>query len=162
MRGESRQNSGTFLVAQWLRFHLSVQRLGVWTLVRELRSHMPYIQKKKKPEKRNKILTNSKMIHLKKLLKKKYRIGSSFELGVMTERRAGLGRPESFQGRRGVSGRRSKQCLLQHWGEVGTSAQQTEPRRPRGWDLRAAPCTKSTTTTWKLSRAVFCFALLRF
>ena len=74
----------------------------------------PKKKKKKKPEKRNKILTNSKMIHLKKLLKKKYRIGSSFELGVMTERRAGLGRPESFQGRRGVSGRRSKQCLLQH------------------------------------------------
>ena len=83
---------------------------------RGLRSHMPCIQKKKKkPENRSKIVTNSKNDpHQKHSFNKKYRIGRSFELGVMTQRRAGLGHPESSQGGRGVSGRRSKQCLIQH------------------------------------------------
>ena len=34
-------NSGPFLVVQWLRICLAMQRMWVWSLVGELRSHMP-------------------------------------------------------------------------------------------------------------------------
>ena len=36
----------TSLVVQWLRLHLPMQGVWVRSLVRELRSHMPYSQKK--------------------------------------------------------------------------------------------------------------------
>ena len=36
---------GTSLVVQWLRIHLSMQRAWVWSLVGELRSHMPQADK---------------------------------------------------------------------------------------------------------------------
>ena len=83
---------------------------------RGLRSHMPCIQKKKKKPRKQKQDCNKfkNDPHQKHSFNKKYRIGKSFELGVMTQRRAGLGHPESSQGGRGVSGRRSKQCLIQH------------------------------------------------
>ena len=35
-------NGQTSLVVYWLRIHLPVQRMWVWFLVRELRSHMPH------------------------------------------------------------------------------------------------------------------------
>ena len=30
-----------FLVVQWLRICLAIQGIGIWSLVREVRSHMP-------------------------------------------------------------------------------------------------------------------------
>ena len=52
---------GTSLAVQQLRLHLPMQGVGVQSLVRELRSHMPHSQKKKKRQniKQNNIGTNS-------------------------------------------------------------------------------------------------------
>ena len=41
---------GTSLTVQWLRLHLPMQAMQVWSLVRELRSHMPQGQKNKNPK----------------------------------------------------------------------------------------------------------------
>ena len=43
---------GTSLAVQQLRLHLSMQGVGVQSLVRKLRSHMPHSQKKKKKKKK--------------------------------------------------------------------------------------------------------------
>ena len=156
MRGESRQNSRTFLVAQWLRFCLPVQGLGVQTLVRAKIPHALHPKKKKNRKQKQDCNKFKNDPHQKHSLNKKYRIGSSFELGVMTQRRAGLGHPESFQGGRGVSGCRSKQCLIQHWGEVGTSATAPPGLRSQGGPLNQIRCYHMC----RISRAVLCFALL--
>ena len=37
----------TSLVVPWLRLHLPLQGVRVWSLVGETRSHMPRVQKKK-------------------------------------------------------------------------------------------------------------------
>ena len=59
---------------QWLRLGLPVEGVWVGSLVRELRSYMPFGQKIKAKNRSN-IVTNSiktlKMIHIKKVLKKK-------------------------------------------------------------------------------------------
>ena len=66
---------GTFLVVQCLRLHLPMQEVQVWSLVRELRLHMPHSQKAKTKSRHN-IVTNSiktlKMAYVKKkkILKK--------------------------------------------------------------------------------------------
>ena len=44
---------GTSLVAQWLGLHLPMQGVWVWSLVEELRSHMPHGQKKEKKKNQN-------------------------------------------------------------------------------------------------------------
>ena len=72
---------GNSLSVQWLRFHLPMQGVWVWSLVRELRLHMPPGQKTKHKSNRsnkfdkNFIVTNAiktfKMVHIKKNLKKK-------------------------------------------------------------------------------------------
>ena len=41
---------GTSLTVQWLKLHLTMQAVQVWSLVRELRSHMPQGQKNKNPK----------------------------------------------------------------------------------------------------------------
>ena len=42
-----KNREGTSLVVQWLTFHLPTQGIWVQSLVRELRSHMPLVQKTK-------------------------------------------------------------------------------------------------------------------
>ena len=65
---------GTSLVVQWLRLHLPVQGVWVWSLIRELSSHLPRGQKTKTWN-RGYIVTNSiktlKMVHIKKKSLKK-------------------------------------------------------------------------------------------
>ena len=60
-------------MVQWLRLCLPVEGVWVGSLVRELRSYMPFGQKIKAKNRSN-IVTNSiktlKMIHIKKVLKK--------------------------------------------------------------------------------------------
>ena len=62
------------LVVQWLGLGLPVQKVGVQSLVGELRSHMPHGQRTK-TENRNHIVTNSiktlKVVHIKIKKKKK-------------------------------------------------------------------------------------------
>ena len=41
-------DKGISLVVQWLSLHLTIQGLGIWSLVMELKSHLPWGQKKKK------------------------------------------------------------------------------------------------------------------
>ena len=65
----------TSLEVQWLRFHLPMQGVQVWSLVRELWSHTPWGQKNKTWNRSN-VVTKStedfkKMVHIKKNLKKK-------------------------------------------------------------------------------------------
>ena len=50
---------GTSLAVQQLRLHLSVQGVGVQSLVRKLRSHMPHSQKKKEEEEEAKLKTET-------------------------------------------------------------------------------------------------------
>ena len=61
---------GTFLAVQWLRLHLPMQGVQVWSLVRELRPHMTRGQKDQKRKNRSSIVTNSiktsKLAHLQK------------------------------------------------------------------------------------------------
>ena len=45
-----KEEEDTSLVVQWLKLCLPVQRAWFWSLVRELRSHMPHGQKKPKTE----------------------------------------------------------------------------------------------------------------
>ena len=39
---KKKSTNGSSLVIQWLRIRLAMQRTGVQSLVRELRSHMPW------------------------------------------------------------------------------------------------------------------------
>ena len=41
------RKGGDFLVVQWLRLHLPTQGVQVWSLIWELRSHVPHCQKTK-------------------------------------------------------------------------------------------------------------------
>ena len=41
-------DKGISLVVQWLSLHLTMQGLGIWSLVMELKSHLPWGQKNKK------------------------------------------------------------------------------------------------------------------
>ena len=50
---------GTSLAVQQLRLHLSMQGVGVQSLVRKLRSHMPHSQKKKEEEEEAKLKTET-------------------------------------------------------------------------------------------------------
>ena len=57
----------TCLAVQWVRFHLPMEGMGVWSLVRKLRSHMPLSQNTKilktKPKTReSNIVRNSEKI----------------------------------------------------------------------------------------------------
>ena len=65
--------TGTSPVVQWLRLHLPVQEMHVWSLIGQLRSHMPggqNNQNKKKEQYRNKFNKDfKKMIHIKKINK---------------------------------------------------------------------------------------------
>ena len=65
---------GTSLVVRWLRLRLPMQGVRFRSLVRELKSHMPQGQNTK-TQNRSNVVTNSiktlKMVHIKKLLKKK-------------------------------------------------------------------------------------------
>ena len=69
-------NTGTSLMVQWLRLHHPMQGVWVWSLVQELRSHMPRGQKNKTWNGSN-VVTNSiktlKVVHIKKgkIFKKK-------------------------------------------------------------------------------------------
>jgi len=65
-----KKQTGTSLVVQWLRLSLPVQRVGVQSLVGELRCHMPSGQnktniKRKKKENCNKFNKDFKKIVLK-------------------------------------------------------------------------------------------------
>ena len=65
--------TGTSLVVQWLRLHLPVQEAHVWSLIGQLRSHMPGAQNnqnKKKKQYGHKFNKDfKKMIHIKKINK---------------------------------------------------------------------------------------------
>ena len=52
----SRMTSPGWPGGQWLGFHLTMQRVWVWSLVGELRPHIPRGQNTKKKKKRSKIL----------------------------------------------------------------------------------------------------------
>ena len=62
--------SGISLVIQWLRLHLPVPGVWVWSLVGELRSHMPRDRKNWKHKTETTVVTNSvkteKVVHIKK------------------------------------------------------------------------------------------------
>ena len=45
LMGDIKRKEGTSLVLQWLRLRLPVKTMQVQSLVRELRSHLPYGQK---------------------------------------------------------------------------------------------------------------------
>ena len=62
---------GTSLVVQWLRLYLPVLGVQIQSLVRELRSHMPHGQKRKKEDIKQKQCCNKfnkdfKMVHMQK------------------------------------------------------------------------------------------------
>ena len=61
------------MAVQWLRLCLPMKEMGVRSLVRELRPHIPYTKNPK--QNRSNIVTNSiqplKMVHIKKKKKKK-------------------------------------------------------------------------------------------
>ena len=65
---------GTSLAVQWLRLCFPKQQVGVWSLIRELRSYKPHSQNTKKTQNRSNIITNSikilKVLHNKKFYKK--------------------------------------------------------------------------------------------
>ena len=82
-----KEDWGTSLIVQWLRLLLPMHRMPVWSLVRELKSHMPCGQKNQNIKNRSKIVTKSiktlKMVHIKKKKMRMSQWGSGCEIQVV-------------------------------------------------------------------------------
>ena len=74
---KAKEHWGTFLEVQWLKLCLPMQRVWVWSLVRELRSHTCLTLKNQNVNNRSSTVTNSiktfKMVCIKKNLERKKR-----------------------------------------------------------------------------------------
>jgi len=90
-RPVSRSISGTSLVVQWLRLHLPMQGLWLQSLVWELRSHGPHVQRTKAKSRSNigrNTIKTSKWSVPKKSFKKRVFLSNPGPAGWLPQRRA--------------------------------------------------------------------------
>ena len=69
-KADKNYHPGTSFMVQWLKLHLPIQGMHVWFLVRELRSYMPFGQKKKSAKNQK-----SKQKHYCKKFNKNFKSG---------------------------------------------------------------------------------------